>query len=524
MVELIEQLRGIARGMWRWRWWGLVVAWIVACIGVAVVMRIPDRYEASARVYVNTASILRPLMSGLAIQPNVEQQVAMLSRTLISRPNMEKLVRMADLDLKLQSKADSDALVDELLQTVRISSAQSGNLYVLSYQSPDREKARRVIQSAVSMFVESSLGSNRKDTDSAKAFIDEQIKAYEAKLQEAESKLKEFRLRNIEMQTADGKDGAGQLSELAAHLNQARLELREAETARDAAKAQLEGRRTSLADLAAQSMLQDSAPGLATPEIDARIEAQKRELDLLLRRFTEAHPEVQITQRLIRDLEEQKRKQVAELRLAAASAPAAASVQDGGSLAQQELSRMVASAEVQVAALRARVAEYGARYEHARQRLKTSPQLEAEAAQLNRDYAIHKQNYDSLVGRRESATMSGELEEATSADFKLIDPPRVSPKPVAPNRPLLLPLPLLAALAAGLFVAFVASQLRPVFHQGSELRDRLGLPLLGVVSLVASDADRRRERMGLVRFVAASGSLVGLFMVGMVALAIMAAR
>ena len=96
MEELISQITTFARGMWRFRWLALGVSWLVAIVAVIIVFRVPDKYEASARVYVDTQSILKPLMAGLAIQPNVDQQVAMLSRTLISRPSMEKLVRMAD--------------------------------------------------------------------------------------------------------------------------------------------------------------------------------------------------------------------------------------------------------------------------------------------------------------------------------------------------------------------------------------------------------------------------------------------
>ena len=129
---------------------------------------------------------------------------------------------------------------------------------------------------------------------------------------------------------------------------------------------------------------------------------------------------------------------------------------------------MLASSEVQVAALRARVGEFGARLAAAKVALKTAPQIEAEAAQLNRDYEITKKNYEDLVSRRQSAVMSSDLDSASGvADFRLIDPPRVTPKPVFPNRLLLLPLALAAALGAGLFTAFAGSQIRPVFSEAS---------------------------------------------------------
>jgi uncharacterized protein involved in exopolysaccharide biosynthesis len=130
----------------------------------------------AARIYVDTDSILKPLMSGLAVQPNVEQQINMLSRTLISRPNIEKLIRMADLDLKTQSKADQEALVERLTKGISIRTAGGANLYSLAYQDSEQNKAKRVIQSMVSIFVESGLGASRKDTDSAKTFLGEQIK------------------------------------------------------------------------------------------------------------------------------------------------------------------------------------------------------------------------------------------------------------------------------------------------------------------------------------------------------------
>ena len=522
MDELIGQVTAIARGVWKHRWPGLIVAWVVTIVGAAVVVSVPDRYEATARIFVDTQSILKPLMSGLAVQPNVEQQVSMLSRTLISRPNVEKLVRMADLDLKIKSKEAQEARIDGLMKELKISSAGRDNLYVLSYRDPSPDQAKRVVQSLVSIFVESSLGDSRKDSVTAKKFLDEQIKGYETKLEEAETRLKEFKLKNIELQTADGKDMAGRLSEISGQLRQAQLELHEAENARDAAKRQLESEKAQNASITSKSLLQESSLSVATPEIDARIEAQKRNLDALLQRFTEQHPDVSGARRLIKELEEQKRKEVAELRKAAMASPSNA---PSNSLAYQELSRMLATSEVQVAGLRARVGEYSARYSRARDLMKTAPQIEAEFAQLNRDYGIHKKNYEDLVARRESANLSGELESASGlADFRLIDPPRASPKPVAPNRLLLLPIALLIALGAGAATAFVFSQVRAVFFDARALSHAVGLPLLGVVTFVDSPSVQGRRRAEMRRFGLASGGLLVLFAAGMVAVSLLTGR
>lgn len=526
MELLIAQLLVVVRRMWKYRWIGLAVAWVAGVVGAVVVFVLPDRYEASARIYVDTQSILKPLMSGLAVQPNVEQQVTMLSRTLISRPNVEKLVRMADLDLKNQSKAQQEATIEAVTGNLSIQSSGRDNLYILGYRDSDPETAKRVVQALVSIFVESSLGQTRQGTSTATTFINEQIKSYETKLEEAETRLKEFRLKNLANVAGDGKDSASRIAELSAQLERARLEFREAVNARDAAKAQLEAEKTrGGAQTTAQSLLQESTANVSTPELDSRLAEHRRSLDALLQRYTDQHPDIVATRKLIKDLEEQRKREIAELRKAAMNVPTASVGQTNGSLAMQELVRIVATTEVQVASLRARVDEYSARYAQALTAMKTAPQVEAEAAQLNRDYAIHKRNYEDLVQRREQASISGELDVASGvADFRVIDPPRANPKPVAPNRLLLLAGAMAAALAVGVFTTFAASQLRPVFHDANDLRARVELPILGVVTRLVTDADRARQRVDLIRFSAGAGGLLAMFAVALTVLAVQLSR
>lgn len=514
MEDILRQVQTILRATWKYRRLGMLVAWLVGAIAAGVILRIPDRYEASARIYVDTQSILKPLMSGLAIQPNVEQQVMMLSRTLISRPNIEKLIRMSDLDLNIKGKAAQEALIEELTSTLKIQSVGRDNLYTLSYRDTDPAKAQRVVQALVSIFVESSLGDKRQDSDTARKFIDEQIRTYEKKLQEAEGRLKDFKLRNIELQAGDGKDTFGRMADTNTQLGQARLELREAENSREALKRQILGQ--------GGGSDSDSVNSVSMPELDSRIDAQKRNLDALLQKYTEQHPDVLNTRRVIKELEEQKRKEVSELRKAAGSNPALLA---GSGAASMELKRSLAIADANIATLRTRVAEYESRQARQKEMMKTMPQIEAELTQLNRDYEIHKKNYEQLVSRRESAELTGDLDAAGSvADFRLIDPPRASSKPAAPNRLLLLPAGLLIALAAGLFAAFVASQIRPVFFEGKALRDFTGLPLIGTVSMIPNQARQQKERRSLRRFLFATAGLVVAYGLGIAALTFLSQR
>jgi len=517
MEEILRQALVILRATWQHRRLGMLVAWVVGAIAAGVILRIPDKYEASARIFVDTQSILKPLMSGLAVQPNVEQQVMMLSRTLISRPNVEKLIRMADLDLNLNGKAEREALMERLTKTLTISSVGRDNLYTISYRDSDPGKAQRVVQALVSIFVESSLGDKRQDSDSARKFIDEQIRNYEKKLQDAEGRLKEFKLRNVDLYTADGKNSTEHLSELTNMLNSSRLALREAENSRDAMRRQIVGE---------EPVLLPEAPGadsgVSLPEIDGRIDTQKRNLDNLLQRYTDQHPDVVGARRLIKDLEDQKRQElIARKKFAAANPGSSVS----NNPVYQQLKVSLAESEANVASLRARVSEYESRYRRAVDLLKTQPQLEAEYTQLNRDYDIHKKNYEQLVTRRESAELSGDLESAGSvADFRLIDPPRASPNPVAPNRLILLPTGLVLALVAGLLAAFVASQVRPVFFDGKTLRDVTGLTLLGTVSLIPNEVRRAKERSSLHRFLLATAGLVIAYGAGIAMLTFLSQR
>ena len=503
MQELYQQVIGFLRGMWHRRWIGLGVAWVVAIVAVAVVSRIPEKYEASARVYVDTESLLRPLLAGLAIQPNLDQQVALMSRTLISRPNVEKLIRMADLDLGVTTNPEREELVDQITKSIKLEGNVAANLYVISYRDSNPNQAKKVVQSLLQIFVDSSLGDKRQDTQTAVKFLDDQIKAYEKNLDATENRIKAFKIKYMGVAGGQGQDYFGRMAKLNADIQSARLDLQSAEQARDSYKKELAGEQVP--DLLAGST--DSGISEAVPEIDGRLATLHGDLDNLLRKYTNEHPDVVATRRLIEQLEAQRKDVIAARRKAAQAAGPKSQSPGAQDPVYQQMKLSLADAEASVASTRAKLAGLEAEQRRLKAQADLVPQAEAEYTQLTRDYDIQKRTYDSLVARRESATMGREVQDTGGAQFRVIDPPRVSPKPVEPNRIVLLAMAFFVSLAAGLFASLAASQLMPTFHEARTLREISKRPILGMVSMLPSEALHRLRRRKSWLF---AGGLAGL--------------
>ena len=508
MDEFLQTALVHLRAMWHRRWIGLAVAWIVAIIAVAIAFRIPEKFEASARVYVDTQSLLRPVMAGLAIQPNLDQQVALISRTLISRPNVEKLVRMADLDLGVKTTADREELIDSLMKTLQLNGNVTSNLYVISYRDAKPQQAKNVVQSLLTIFVESSLGDKRQDTRGAVKFLDDQIKRYEQSLLTAENRLKEFKLKYMGVPGQGGQNGPdffGKMAKLGDEIANAKLELRAAEESRDSYKRELAGE--------APNLLPDgSGPStsIATPELDSRIASQKAKLVEMLRNYTDQHPDVQGTRRVIAALEEQRKEDVQAREKAARAAPKSAESSDRNPVFQQ-MRVSLADAEANVASLRARLGAYENQYAQLRTSARLVPQVEAEFAQLNREYDVQKKTYSDLLARREAATMGVDVQDTGGTQFRVIDPPRVSPQPVPPTRLTMLAIAFALALAAGLLASFVASELMPTFHDARALREITKRPVLGMVALLPNDSVRRKRRRNVFLFAGGLSGLIASF-------------
>jgi polysaccharide chain length determinant protein (PEP-CTERM system associated) len=480
MAEITAQILNFLKALGKYRWHAVTIAWLVALIGWAIVLRLPNQYETSARVYVDTQSILKPLLSGMTTLPNLDQQVMFMRQTLISRPNVEKVMRDTDLDVKAASTADKEKMIDELMSKIRIAGTARDDIYTISYTSTDPKLGKDVVQSLLTIFVEGSFGGKKQDSDKAVQFIDDQIRLAEEKLAAGENRLKEFKIKNMGLLPREGGDWSARVNGASEALSQARLELAEAEQSRNAIRRRMSGGGTK------------EGGGMVDPELESRIAAAQKNLDNLRLQYTEEHPDIIATRRLIGQLQVQKKEEMKKDR----TDPGLAA-----SPMMQQLSVSLSDAESRVAALRARVGEYQTRLTTLRSQSQTAPEIEAQLVQLNRDYTINRENYQQLVQRREQAKLSGDLSSATDMlTFRVVEPPMAATKPSGPNRLALFSGVFALALAAGLVGAFLMSQVRPTFLSHAALRDVTGVPVLGSINMHWTDGQkvlRKRRLLGV---------------------------
>jgi polysaccharide chain length determinant protein (PEP-CTERM system associated) len=514
MHEVIVQLLRYARGTWRYRWWMLGVAWAVCLVGWAIVARMPDQFKASARVYVDTSSVLRPYLSGIAMNTDdTNRKIFLMTRTLLSRPNLEKVLRMTDLDLRANTEEEKDVLINGLKSKLRFQGTRRENLYTITYEDASPELAKLVVKSLLTIFMEGNLGEVRKDQDSARQFIEKQIAEYDRLILQTQEKLLRFKQRNMDL-LPDEKGGYYErLRKLQAEHEKATLDLAIAKDRLSAVKGQMEGE-TPTFGLSPSTNIA-SAIQINTSSYDNRIRGLESRLDGMLIKYTDRHPDVVSTRAAIAKLERERRQYVEKAKRAVASgspdeAPEGFDIDRNPVYQQMQIN--LTNLESDVAAKERIVAEYSTRLKKLQTSVDKAFQLQGEQQEMLRVIQSTQKNRAVLVSRLESAELGRKASTSTEAvRFRVIDPPRVPASPSGPNRVMLSSGVLLGGLLAGLALAFLMSQFRPTYDERQTMVDSLGLPVLGSVNMVWTSDQIRARKTRNVSFVFTLTGLLVIF-------------
>jgi len=491
-------IRQYINAAWRRRWTGVAVAWLVCAFGWAAVTFIPNEYESSARLYVDADAVLTPLLNGLAADSAPASQLELIERTLLSRPNLEKVISKTDLDLTVANPSDRERLIGRLSNEIRVV-PQSRNLFTITYRDRSPKMAHDVVQTLLTMFVESATGGNRTDMENARRFLEHQISSYEQQLRAAEKRRLDFRSKYIELFPNDVNLSTNGLEQARTQVKGLEGQLQDATTKRDALKKEVEQTPALLVVENITAAAIAAAGGGPT-----RLMQAEQQLHDLMLHDTDEHPDVILQKKLIERLKASPEK---------ANQPVTP-VANQGDVKRSVPNPIFDSLKVRLVDADAQVTSLKRQFDDAsvvRDRLEKfqheQPGLLAEFQNMDRDYNVLHSNYDALLGRLQSANIAQAADtQADKVKLQIVDPPEIPRIAVAPNRVMLLSAVLVAGMGAGVVIVLLLSQMDRSFNTVDDLRN-LGLPVLGGISIIRTRSIFRRL-MVLMRFATAVGVLV----------------
>lgn len=494
LQELIAEIKEHLRGMWRYRWWAAVVGWLVCAGGWFYVYSMPNVYLATAKVYLDTETLMDPMFQGLALRDDLATQAGAVSRALLTRPNLEAVARATDLHLRASTPQAMEQLITQLQQDINVRADTRRNTFDISFEDENRSKAREVVAEIVNAFVENSLQGQGEDAEMTARAVEAEISNHEQRLLAAEDRLANFKKQNLGYMPDDRGDYYGRLQALLTDLEGTELEIDSLERRRDELKRQLASESPVLAAGNAEEAI------TATCSQQAKIAELKGQLAGLELTFTDRHPRIQSTRETIATLVAGCEREWETMQASGSQPLAPGNDAVEASPVYQNMRILLTNTEVELASLAALRSQQTGEVAELRRDVDKIADVEKELKQLNRDYDVVLGRYQELLRRRETLQSKERLSPVTDIiPFRTLEPPFAAAQPTGPDRPILILVVLFLSLGAGVALSFGLNQLNPVFFTRRSVNRLSGLPVLGSVSALRTPLEEKREfRMALI--------------------------
>lgn len=485
MNGIYEEIRIALHTVWLRRWLALGVAWAVCLLGWLVVSLIPNRYEARARVLVETESVLAGKVG--MTENDTQRDIDRMRQTLVSADNLEKVVRATALARQATTDAEVSALAAQLGDHINIT-ALPDNFFEISAQTSgtglsnaeNAQLAHDVVQKLIDLFAASKLSQTGAEAKQSLQFLDAEIARRGKELRAADSKRVQFEDRFL-----GGMPGTGSIEQ---RIDAARTELENIEP-------QLSSARGSLAAVNAQMSSTPATMVVPSVGVSRTAVLEQQLADALARGWTEKHPDIISL-----------RGQIARAKASgegnvAATAPNPLYI---------SLRSMQAERQAAASALEARRGELQANLNRLVGLQVTHPEFVAEQSRLSRDYDALKEQYDKLISDREDIRLRGDVASRSEAvRFRVVQAPSRPRLPISPNRLLLLVGVLIVGVGAGMGTAFVKGQLRTTYPTANRLAAATGLTVLGSIPETLSETMQAERLRGLKWFAGGAAGLAG---------------
>jgi polysaccharide chain length determinant protein (PEP-CTERM system associated) len=474
VFDLADLPRPVIRyvvGLWRRRWVVVLGAWAAALALWFLIWLLPDEYESRAQVFVQTETILQPVVKDVAAAPDYKARVDVMRQQLLTRPNVEEVVFRSGLDKTIEASSEIDrrvkleGLVRWVSESIKIESPQP-RYFIITYRNGDRELARRVVDAFLNLLIEQDLGASLEDKEEARRLLEGQITQFNKRLKDEENAIAEF--RRVHAEELAVVEGANR------HVDEVKIELQRTSD-------QIASEERQVATL--RSLLsQTSRSG------SGELDALRVQLAQLRSQYNENYPDIQNLQARIREME-----------------------RGGGLPANPEFRRLqveLATAESRIVSLKERETKLRADQAELTVARGQAPAVQIELERLERAKTRTETQYNELLKNRDELTLTTNLGAGgQGVEYKVFERPTAALRPSDPPRFILILAAFVLALGAGAALALLLTFLDKTFSQTETLEQKFGLPVLGSLSTVSSAYTRELRKKDLRRL---GGALAGL--------------
>jgi len=472
----------------RKRIWLIVAPWAVIAAGTAGIAReLPDLFQSTALIQVVPpqvpANIVRPVNS-----ESLEARLPAMQQTILSRTRLERLIMEFNLYEKERKSQIMEEVVQNMRDDIRVNPVK-GDAFTVSYKGRNPLTVMKVTERLAGYFKDESLRDGTMRAEGTNSFVESQAEEAKRRLLETEAKLTQYKIRYA----GELPEQLGANMQAIQSINQNLNAVGQAMNSDQSSKLMLE-RLIAAAESQADAV-QPVTGGdgtIVTGTAAQRLTAANAQLAQAQLTLGPNHPTIRLLQNAIRSLEKEASDEAlrAPVGTAASVTPADKARQLQLAGWHEDLDRVnkrIATHETEEKQLRASAAAYQAKIDRI-------PTRQAELIELNRDYDSLNGIYQGLVGQREASNASLNLERRQIGEqFNLLDAARLPEKPYSPNRTLINMFGILGGLAVGLGLVALFEYRDRTFKADTELAGVLGLPVLAVVPLMRSPAERRVE-------------------------------
>ena len=396
-----------------WLKWKVVVAFYLICSIIFLVAAWiwPRVYTSTSVILVEQQSILSPLMRGTAVTTDVVDRAKIASQVIFSKKSLARVLSTdswKNASANERTASQIERLMSNIRDKTRIKNAGE-NLIEINYSDVDPKKAFVTTRLLTEIFIDESLNAKQEESRSAFDFIDNQVKIYQNKLRGAEKAIKEFMSKNVDS-TPGAKDNAN------TRLVELKREIEVVELAISAEKSSILVRKKQLSG---ETNAETNASFKKEEQLNLRITDLQTRLEDLRLNYKDTYPDIVQLKGQINTLKESllsEAKQREELRQSGQSK------KPTGTVAQELRSNMLLS-ETKIIALNSKLHQLQRLTERERDTLGKINAVEAEIAELNRDYNVNQTMYQDLLGQRENARISMNIDiDGQGQTMKLQDP------------------------------------------------------------------------------------------------------